>query len=132
VPDGVLTEQDAAEQVDRFIGRYEDTYGEGAAFPGAGTQIGLLRVEARGRIRTPKLPEVAPGEVRPQSRRDAYWRELGGFAPTDIYREDAIRIDATLPGPAVIELPETTIVIPPGTCGRVDRYGSIRIQGAQR
>jgi N-methylhydantoinase A len=132
VPAGALTERDAHEQVESFIRKYEDTFGAGSAFPGAGTQMGLLRVTARGRNRTPKLPEVSPGEARPESRRDVYWRETGGSALTDIYRSDAIRVGAALPGPAVVELPETTVVIPPSALARVDRFGSIRIDVQER
>lgn len=127
VPGGLLTESDALAQVDRFVERYQRIYGAGSAFPGAGTQIGLLRVEGRGRVRTSKLPEIEPGETRPPSQRGVYWRELDGFHTTDIYGADIIRAGATMPGPAIIELPETTVVVPPGTRARVDRYGSIRI-----
>jgi N-methylhydantoinase A len=127
VPGGTLTDAEAQAQVTKFIERYEQTYGEGSAFPGAGTQIGLLRVEGRGKVRTPKLPETEPGESRPHSQRKVYWRDLNGFRTTDIYQEDAIRLDAAIAGPAIVELPETTVVIPPGAHARVDRYGSLRI-----
>jgi N-methylhydantoinase A len=127
VPGGKLTEQDAAEQVGRFIDRYEQTFGRGSAFPGAGTQIGTLRVIARGRVRTPELPEHPAAEARPAGSREVYWRELGGMHATDIYRGQDLGAGGTVSGPAIIELPVTTVVLPPGAEAAVDSLGSIVI-----
>jgi N-methylhydantoinase A len=127
VPGGKLTEQDMAEQQVRFVSRYEQTFGEGSSFPGAGTQIGTCRVVARGRVRTPELPEIPAGEISPASQREVYWRELGGTHATDIYRGEDLGAGSTVSGPAVIELPVTTVVLPPGASARVDSLGSIVI-----
>jgi N-methylhydantoinase A len=127
VPGGTLTAEEAAAQVDRFIERYEETYGKGSAFAGAGCQISLCGVRARGRVRTPALPEIEAHDAVPVGNRDVYWRELGGMSPTDIYDSSSLGAGAHIAGPAIIELPETTVVVPPGADARVDRFGSIRI-----
>jgi N-methylhydantoinase A len=127
VPGGQLTAEECEAQVERFIERYEQTYGEGSAFPGAGTQIGLFRVLARGRVRTPALPEVERRDATPSASREVYWREHGRFRPTDIYDVSAIGAGSHIEGPAVVELPDTTAVIPPGASADVDTLGSIVI-----
>ncbi len=127
VPAGTLTDADMADQIERFIGRYEQTFGQGSAFPGAGTQIGTCRVIARGTVRTPELPEVAAAEAGPAGSREVYWRELGGSHATDIYRGEELGAGSTVAGPAIIELPVTTVVLPPGATARVDALGSIVI-----
>jgi N-methylhydantoinase A len=125
VPGGELDAAACEAQVERFIERYEQTYGEGSAFSGAGTQIGLFRVIARGRVRTPALPEVGPRRAEASGTREVYWREHGGFGDTDIYDGDVLGAGSQIAGPAIVELPDTTVVIPPGAEGSVDARGSI-------
>jgi N-methylhydantoinase A len=127
VPSKALTDADMAEQVDRFVARYEQTFGEGSSFPGAGTQIGTCRVIARGKVRTPELPEHPAAEARAAGSREVYWRELGGKHATDIFRGEELGAGSTVSGPAIIELPVTTVVLPPGSEAKVDSLGSIVI-----
>jgi N-methylhydantoinase A len=127
VPSKRLIEQDMAEQVDRFVARYEQTFGEGSSFPSAGTQIGTCRVIARGKVRTPELPEHPAADARPAGSREVYWRELGGKHATDIFRGEELGAGSAVSGPAIIELPVTTVVLPPGSEAKVDVLGSIVI-----
>jgi len=127
VPAGNLTEADMAEQQERFIARYEQTFGKGAAFPGAGTQIGTCRVVGRGRVRTPELPEIEARQIEPAFQREVYWRELRGLHATDIYRGEDLGAGSTVSGPAIVELPVTTVVLPPGAHAEVDPLGNIVI-----
>ena len=127
VPAGELTGDDMARQVDTFIERYESIYGKGSAFTGAGVQIGVFRLMARGKIRTPSLPKMTPtGPVAPVGTRRVYWEEHG-FLDTDIYDGGAMGPGAELTGPAIVEMSVTTIVVQPGQRGRIDDYGSFVI-----
>ncbi len=128
VPDGELTPELAETQVDRFVTRYEQVYGAGSAFTGAGVQAGVFRVSARGKVRTPALVRGTTGTatVTPSGSRDVYW-EGGGFQPTDIFHGEGLSPGATITGPAIVEMAETTIVVPPGDSGTVDPYGSFVI-----
>jgi N-methylhydantoinase A len=130
VPAGKLSAEDCEAQVQRFIERYEQTYGEGSAFPGAGTQIGLFRVLARGKVRTPALPDIDEREAEPAGSREVYWRELGGFEPTDIHDGRELGASARIAGPAIVELPDTTIVVRPANELSIDRFGNavVRLQ----
>jgi N-methylhydantoinase A len=127
VPGGVIGEAEAAAQVDHFIARYEQTYGEGSAFPDAGTQIGVYRVLARGRLRTPELPEIEPRDAVETVHREVYWRDLGGFHATEVVPAEALGAGFEFEGPTILDLPDTTVVVPPGATGRVDPLGSIVI-----
>jgi N-methylhydantoinase A len=52
---------------------------------------------------------------------------------TDIYRGEELGAGSTVSGPAIIELPVTTVVLPPGAEARVDSLGSIVIDvGSER
>lgn len=127
VDGGELTADGCERQIARFIETYEQTFGEGSAFAGAGVQIGGLQVLGRGRVARPVLPEIGHGDPSAAGSRDIYWAELDGFIATDVYDESAMVAGATIAGPAVIDLPVTTIVLPPGSAGRVDPLGSIVI-----
>jgi N-methylhydantoinase A len=127
VPAGELTAADMEQQIETFIERYESIYGAGSAFTGAGVQAGVFRVVGRGKIRTPALPKLEPtGKVEPAGARDVYWHSVG-FQRTDIYDGAALGPGAEVPGPAIVEMSVTTIVVQPGQRGRVDDYGSFVI-----
>jgi N-methylhydantoinase A len=112
-----------------FAETYERLYGRGSSFKEAGTQIGALRSTAIGRIRRPALGrnrQAAASEAQPDYR-EVYWRSLGRFAHTPIYSGAALVRQPQIEGPAIVELPETTIVIPPEAGGRLDDYGNFLI-----
>jgi N-methylhydantoinase A len=127
VPGGKLTAEDTESQIERFIERYEQTYGQGSAFSEAGTQIGVFRVFARGRLRTPALPGIEDREPPEAQSREVFWRDLGGFRATDVYPGHALGAGFEFEGPSILDHPDTTVVVPPGARGRVDRLGSIVI-----
>jgi hypothetical protein len=74
--------------------RYEQVYGAGSAFAGAGTQIGLLKVQARGHVNAPDTPAVAVHSDGPAGSRDVYWREYGEFRATEQARGARARASA--------------------------------------
>jgi len=129
VPAGSLIVQDAERLRQTFAEKYEALYGKGSAFPDAGMEIGVLRVAAIGTITRPSLSLRAAqtGEVQ-TTYRDVYWRELKRFTSTPIYNGTTLATRMRLEGPAVIEMPETTIVLRPGSAGRLDEYGNFVIE----
>jgi N-methylhydantoinase A len=98
--------------VARFIENYELRFGEGSAFTAAGVEMVTWRVVMTGRIAKPSLAAGAPHDgagVHEPRRRPVYLR--GGWHDAAIYDETALRLDSTFSGPAIIELPDTTIVV---------------------
>ena len=50
--------------------------------------------------------------------------------PFPFYARLDLPQDARIPGPALLEQPDTTIFIDPGLTGRVDRFGNLIIERA--
>ncbi len=51
----------------------------------------------------------------------------GGFVPTPIYARPRLSLGVELPGPAIVEQPDTTTVVPPGWTARVEESGNLRL-----
>jgi N-methylhydantoinase A len=96
--------------------RYGQLYSEFYGYRLDGIPIELVRLaviatgEAPHFGRLPGVPETGEGE---QATRDVYFPE-GGFVPAAIARRDALAPGAVLPGPAIVEFMDSTVVVPPG------------------
>ncbi len=128
VPEGPLSARETEQLMRTFADKYESLYGKGSAFKEAGMEIGVLRVVAAGVIPRPTLSRQArrAGEAL-TSRRDVYWREARRFVATPVYDGTKLAAEVRVAGPAVIELPETTIVLRPESAGQLDEYGNFVI-----
>ncbi len=58
-----------------------------------------------------------------------YWPGPGEFVETDVYDGERLGAGATLDGPAVVQLPDTTVTVRPHQGATVDDYGNIVIRG---
>ena len=59
--------------------------------------------------------------------RDVYWPELGDVHATAIFWGERLRSGNVVAGPAIIQVPDTTIVVHPEQTARVDPYGNLLI-----
>jgi N-methylhydantoinase A len=57
--------------------------------------------------------------------------DLDGRHDTPIYERARLGSGTQITGPAVIEEPDTTIVLPPGSWAMVDPYGLLHIKTAR-
>lgn len=116
--------------LERFERLYERVFGSGTAFREAGVEVVMLRCTATGRVRKPVLttepaePHEPPAAARGGTR-DVYWGELARHEPTAVFFGDELTRGSHVEGPAVIEMPVTTVVARPGDSASVDGYGSI-------
>jgi len=125
----------APDEVDALVDTFESTYarryGQGAGFREAGVELMKLRLRAVGR-----LPEVNPVKLPANSdngrgaapivrRRRVYWWEAEGFVDTPVLDGGRLGPGAEVTGPAIIELPHTTMPVRPGQTSHVDDYGNI-------
>jgi N-methylhydantoinase A len=115
---------------DLFVRRYEDLYGAGVAYRDAGIDVSGVRVDAVGHVAKPELREApedgrAAEEARKSSRRA--WFD-GGFVQTPVYEHGRLGRGMVLAGPAIVESPFTTIVLPPGSRAELDRYLNLVIE----
>jgi N-methylhydantoinase A len=112
-----------------FEAKYEDLYGSGAGFAEAGMEIDTLRVDAVGSVSKPTLTQDAvTGADASSARKGSRPAYLDGrFVETTIYDYERLGPGSVARGPAIIEAPLTTIVVPPGYQGAVDGYRNVII-----
>jgi len=65
-----------------------------------------------------------PGRQVASAGRAAYFAERGGYATVPVLTRDAL---AALDGPAIIEDPGSTIVVPPGWSATLDQAGAVHL-----
>jgi N-methylhydantoinase A len=131
VPNGTLTAPDAERLIDNFQSVYTQRYGEGAGYREAGVEVLRLRLKATGILPQVELSPSAPTKRKTtpkvKSRRQVYWWEMEKYAETPIFDGTIVRAGHRIAGPAVIELPHTTVPVRPGQSAEVDRFGNLLI-----
>ncbi len=132
VDEGPIDEAQIATVAARFEQRYADVYGAGAGFREAGMQAITYRVRAVGVLPfSPSLPDALPADGSDASSAVSTRRPVrlgtAGYVDTDVYDYSKLRAGHTVTGPAVIEVPTTTVVVPDGTTGTVDTLGNLTI-----
>ncbi|MBB5153646.1 hydantoinase/oxoprolinase family protein [Saccharopolyspora phatthalungensis] len=137
VPSGPLDAATIEATVEAFERRYAALYGEGSGFRESGIQAITFRVRGVGLLPfSPALPGVAdadssdPSEARIGSRPVCLDGALG-FVDTAVYDYSKLRAGHVLPGPAIVEVPTTTVVVPAGRTGTVDSLGNMIIRHPQ-
>lgn len=116
--------------LDDFEELYERFYGAGTRFRQAGIIATRLRSDCIGRFARPD-PQITNGQSshvatgRPTGVRRAFF---GEWLDTAIYRFGDLAIGARVAGPAIIEKPGSTVVIPPGQRAWLDEHSSIIIE----
>jgi N-methylhydantoinase A len=128
---GPLDEAGAARLVDAFERQYAALYGEGTGYRQAGIELTGLRVEAVGEIEKPRLaarPANGNGHVPvPRTTRPVYWTEAGERLATPVHRGEELAAGVTVNGPAILEFPDTTLVVHPGQGARADELGNVEL-----
>jgi N-methylhydantoinase A len=108
-------------------------FGEGSGFREAGVQFITYRVFGTGTLPfKPQLPEIsAPETSGPppvKERRRAMLDLRAGWQEVEVYDYTALHRDHHIDGPAIVEAPTTTVVIPPTTSATVDHLGNLVIR----
>jgi N-methylhydantoinase A len=129
---GALDAATLAELVANFHRRYETVYGQGAGFQGARVEVVTYRVRASAVSAKPRIVASVQGDHAPAMEaragtRPVYWTEVGDFEPTPVFSGERLRAGNVVGGPAIIQVPDTTIVVHPFQTARVDPYGNVLI-----
>jgi N-methylhydantoinase A len=135
VGDGPIDEKVLHSAAERFETKYAELYGQGSGFREAGIQAITYRVRGRGVLPfSPELPPLdrADGPAPSSGRRPVYLEIGQGFVDTPIYDYTTLRAGHVITGPAVIEVPTTTVVVPGGRTGTVDELGNLHITTTRR
>jgi len=128
VRDGHVGEVRRAAVAAAFDAAYGAVFGR--LLPGGVTRVLNLRTAVIGRRPKVDLATLAPGPEAGMeaARRGSRPVHLGGaWAETPVWDRLLLPVEAEVAGPAVLEQPDTTILIEPGMTGRVDRFGNLII-----
>jgi N-methylhydantoinase A len=117
--------------VARFNTRYEQLYGRGSSWEGAGVELVGCRVVARGTLLAPQRRTQTEGSAGESSatQRSMVWATASGHDRLDarVMSANSLPPGAPVEGPAVIEADTTTVVIPPGCSATVTEAGDLTI-----
>lgn len=123
----VSSEAEMRDIYNRFEQEFAETFSPLVVNPAGGVYLDNFVLKAI--VPTPKLDlptyplEAAnPADARVKSRL-AYWPEHGDLVETPIFRGERLRPGNVVEGPAIVEAPYTTVVIPPGATYSVNQYG---------
>ena len=113
-----------------FMAAMQAAYGYTLPPGYAPVEIVNLRVIAVGLIPKPNLQEVKRTASLAQAHkgRRNVWFRGSGFVEAAIYERDKLPVGAAFEGPAIVEQPDTTTVMPPGTLCTPDKYGNLVIK----
>ncbi|MDP6818675.1 MAG: hydantoinase/oxoprolinase family protein [Alphaproteobacteria bacterium] len=127
-----LSEADLPGLHDAFVAQYERLYGQGASLPGARLEIVTFRCRAAAETLKPRLAPsaslsqtIAAAAERPA--RPVYWSEPGERMETPVFDGESLVPGNNLPGPAIVETPDTTVAVHPGQALAVDAFGNFEL-----
>ncbi|MGQ9721796.1 MAG: hydantoinase/oxoprolinase family protein, partial [Candidatus Jordarchaeum sp.] len=90
------------------------------------------RVIGIGKIKKPQIKELPHsnenGSAALKGKRKAYFREVGGLVEVSVYDGDRLGFGTKIKGPAIIEEPITTILVPPKSSITVTKYSNYSVK----
>jgi N-methylhydantoinase A/acetophenone carboxylase len=111
---------------DAFEREFAETFSQLVVNPAGGVYVDNFVLKAI--IPTPKLDlptraleAPSPAHAR-RGARPAFWPEYGDLRETTVYDGTALRPGNVVEGPALVETPYTTIVIPPGLIYSINQH----------
>lgn len=130
VADGKVTPPTEEEIRTAFDSAYRATYGR--LLENGTRRVINLRSAVTGRRPRFDLTTLAPkgGSVDAAFKGTRQVHFDGAWHETKLYRRLELPIGAEIEGPAILEQPDTTVLIEPGLVGKVDSYGNTLIERA--
>ncbi|MCJ7783720.1 MAG: hypothetical protein MUP41_07275, partial [Desulfobacterales bacterium] len=119
-----FTDQTLKDLIREFHAKHQAIYGW--SDPTMAVAISTLKLRAIGvrrpveLIKQPLSSQDASAAMK--RKRQVYFQELGGFIETPCYDASQMKHGNRIEGPAIVEDPTTTIVVPKGAELQVDAY----------
>src|SRR6266542_2169203 len=118
-----------------FEKKYQELYGVGAGYTKAGIEISEIRVDAIGKVAKPKLSAKRKAGRNARAplkgkRQVFFTRPQRKFIDTPVYDYERLGVGTVVRGPAIIELPFTTTLVPPEHKVSVDPYRNLVMEVA--
>lgn len=102
-----------------------------AGFP-VEIEVSDLRVQVIGKVTSVEFNKikVREGDVKKalKGTRKVFFTEADNFIETAVYERGNFSVGDSFDGPAIVEQPDSTTVIPPGTHCTVDEYGNLIVK----
>jgi len=132
IPGSSIDEQTTDALVDQFKETYSERYSSAAVFPEARLEIGSLRVQPIAEVdkfERASAPDTTTGipSAAKAGTRAVYWPSRQQRVTTQIYDGTAVPPGNEIDGPTVLDLPNTSIVVPEGQRIRRNRYNDFVI-----
>jgi acetone carboxylase, beta subunit len=133
--DRIRSPQDLDALIAVFEHDYEKLYTYASRYPGAGVEVFNVGVttwvsKVKPHLRKYELGSPEPPEASLKGKRDAYF--VNRMMATNVYEMDELSAGNVIPGPAIIESPTTTFVIPPSGRAEIDEYKTFRLKWEDR
>jgi N-methylhydantoinase A len=130
VPSGSLADREMDKLLIDFEAIYAQRYGKEAGYREAGIEVLRQKLRAVGllpRIELAELPKGSHGDPKRavKGTRRVYWWEIDEFAQTPIYDADRLTVGDQVAGPAILELPHTTVPVRPRQTAIIDKFGNL-------
>jgi N-methylhydantoinase A len=126
VPDGSLGDEDLSALAKRFHEVYRQTYGidADASAQLVSARVRVVRLVDKLALRPHPVAE-RDASVALAGERAASFAEVGGFTSTPVFDWSRLEPGCRLVGPAIVEGPDATIVVPPAYTAAVDRWRNV-------
>jgi N-methylhydantoinase A len=131
VGEGAFDAAAFADVTRRFEKQYETLFGRGAAFSSAGYEILSVRVMGSAALAPPALATKGEPLVSHKSRKVVF-DDPKMPVDTAIYLTAFPQAGAAAQGPAIIEFPGQSVVVPPGMTAAADNFGNLHVTRAKR
>ena len=110
----------------RFEGIYEVLFGRGASYAGAGHEIVSARAIARG-VLQPPAARAQGTPLESAGTRRVVFDDPAAPIETAIYKTRYPAPDVKVDGPAIIEFPGQSVVVPPSGSAVADQFGNLHV-----
>jgi N-methylhydantoinase A len=131
VPEGALDDASPQQIADNFERNYAQRFGEGVGYPEGGIDMTALRlhVDPADSLRAGAASQPgAAGTAEPAGSRDVYWPEHREVSATPVFAGPELPEGQRLTGPALLDFPDTTVVLRPGLGLVVEPGGNLTIE----
>ncbi|WP_167042248.1 hydantoinase/oxoprolinase family protein [Salinibacterium sp. ZJ454] len=123
VPSGPVDESFSDTLSATFAEEYSRLYSATALSVLHASEIFTIRVMASVPLQTAPTATPTAGETEPAREREVFWPGHERWIPTNVY-DGPPALGVTIQGPALVQLPHTTIAVAPGQSLETDTYAN--------
>jgi N-methylhydantoinase A len=127
------SDEDVKWLMEQWAEDFERIYGKGVGYGKANIEVVSMDIDAVGKVIKPSIKRHDGKESNSSAAlkgyREAFFPEIRkDFVKTAVYEYAQLQANNLIEGPAIVESPTTTIVIPPGKLGRVDEFLNVVLE----